>query len=1376
MNIKTICGLNCATAAVMLFDSANHAVALPTGFTVQNGVATFNINGQQLTVNAGNNAQINWSSFNIAGGERTVFNQPSPTSIVWNRVDDPNPSLIYGSIQANGVVVLLNQSGFYFGPNSFVSAAGLVVSTANCTPPQNFGGAWEFNGPPPLASIVNFGTIKVGDKGSVFLIADKIENHGDIEAPGGSIGFAAGQTVRLSERPDGRGMSMDVVLPKGAVNNYGNIVADGGVVALNAKVVNQDGLIQADSVRNKNGVIELVAADELSLGDHSKIFARGDNSAAGSAGGNVTLKSENIFRDTAPSSIVTTGGAHGGNGGNVEVSAPTVASIASAMDAHAQPGSTGGEFLLDPQTIVIGTSGNGAVPASGTVGAASPPGTLNLDISTAFANKKFSNIKLQATRSIKINDGTIWDLSGMTAGVTSGHLSLESAGDVTFGNNSLITDSGAWTLSVVAGVNFSTGAPVAGTGNIFLNGGNGRTLSGAVQMNSGDVNLLAGNNIVVGTGYVRTTGGGNINATSLGGSINTGTLAKGYQFQAPMDVSTANYIVDPGLGGISTAAGGNVNLTAAQDVTSFLPTQRTLGGDAGSGAFGSAPGDVTVNAGGNVYGHFVVADGTGIINAGADAGTSGKQLALSVIQGGWSVNAGDSIYLQEIRNPNGVFNALNSNATGGKPSPSEHLFDYSPDAYLTMIAANGIELSGASLPRNAGTFEKNLPEIFPGTLNLTAGAGGITMDRDITLFPSPLGSVQITTTAGGNFVGTSSSGLTSLTMSDSADAQYLKNSAFTGHAPVPVHLRNPTTAALNISGDMNGILFAPNEAAQITVGGNMNNSRLNGQNLFAGDKTSLNVTGDIMNRNEFTTITLAAAPDFSLLNNAYPANNNFAALQARINYDPNTKVLTFQGRMNSEEFTALTALTVVMRDASGNPILDASGNPVTTTVAIIDQVLGQQLYDATQDIPTTFGTGYFIGGGGEFNVTARSLDLGATSGIQSVGPINNFSLANYFDHGAAINVNLAGDLNMFSTTISSQNGGDVNVRAGGKVNVGSTTFAGNDAVARGIFSAAKADVNVIAGGDINVNGSRIAAYDGGNVTVESLHGNINAGIGGRGVVAVTEVFVDSAHQIKTYTPSIPGSGILATTFPPSADPELFPTSDNTVGNILVETPNGTVNASAGGIVQLPFSKNQAPDAVVQVLAGYEMRDGAGKAVTAANLAGGTAVKVSDGRDIDASGSGVIGSTVKLQSSGSILGVIFARNTIDISAQQNVNVTALAQGSITANAGGNISGTLIGVGGVSASGGSIDAALVSNAAVSGNTSGQKGTEAGTAANAASSAASASSGETAKNADKSGTEDDPKKKKGIALAQKVSRVTVFLPTLKKFSETTSKEPKL
>src|ERR1017187_9065421 len=177
-----------------------------------------------------------------------------------------------------------------------------------------------------------------------------------ISAPDGSIGIASGQTVLLSERPDGRGMSMQVTLPKGSVNNYGTIVAAGGTIAMNAKVVNQNGFIQANSVSDRNGVVELVASDQLNLGANSQILARGDDSAGGSAGGSVTLKSGNTFSDDVGSRIDVSGGSQGGNGGVVEISAPNVVSLNSSMEAVAQAGWNGGELFLDPVDIVLGTS------------------------------------------------------------------------------------------------------------------------------------------------------------------------------------------------------------------------------------------------------------------------------------------------------------------------------------------------------------------------------------------------------------------------------------------------------------------------------------------------------------------------------------------------------------------------------------------------------------------------------------------------------------------------------------------------------------------------------------------------------------------------------------------------------------------------------------------------------------------------------------------------------------------------------------------------------------------------------------------------------------------------------------------------------------
>ena len=171
-----------------------------------------------------------------------------------------------------------------------------------------------------------------------------------------------------------------------------------------------------------------------------------------------------------------------------------------------------------------------------------------------------------------------------------------------------------------------------------------------------------------------------------------------------------------------------------------------------------------------------------------------------------------------------------------------------------------------------------------------------------------------------------------------------------------------------------------------------------------------------------------------------------------------------------------------------------------------------------------------------------------------------------------------GDLDMFSSSIASWNGGNISVNASGDVNAGSSVFTVNTFGARGIYSTGGGDVSVVAGGDVNVNGSRIATYDGGNITVESLNGSINAGTGASVPVGVTGYYEDPVtHAVYSTSPQIPFSGILALTFPAGTAgsyPKSLP--DPVLGNILVEAPNGSINANAAGILQIAAEQFELP--------------------------------------------------------------------------------------------------------------------------------------------------------------------------------------------------------
>ena len=1312
-------------------------LAGPAGLTVTHGTASVVAGPGQLNITASANAFLNWQSFNLAPHETARFLQPDASAVVWNRINDANPSQIFGRIEANGIVVLMNASGFYFGPDAVVNAAGLVVSTAPVAPAESGSGLfWQFSGAPPQAAIVNYGVLNAGRGGPLFLVAEHIENHGTLAAPAGQVGLFAGRDLQVSERPDGRGLTARVQLPAGSIDNQGRILADAGTVALHAQVVNQDGLVQADSIRERNGVIELVATEAVNLGPGARLSAQGD-AAGPSDGGTIRIKSDGSFHDASSAVVSVAGGASGGNGGWVEVSAPVLPAIHSHVLGTAGPGGQGGRLVIDPQDITLGNSGTGSAPG-GSVDAGSPPatGALTLDVNTAFVG--FSEIDLQATRNLTLAAGVTWDLGASTGlGDVPGRLRLEAGNNLTIANNATLVAPGDWSVTLEAGRDFATRDGLKpGVGSITFSG------TGSLQTERGDVTLRAGNHVTVNSGFVRTTGGGDIDVTAVAGTINTGSKAAGFRFLP------TGYAVDPDLGGISTAAGGNVSLTAGTDVLSYLPVAGGVQSDAGSGAFGEAPGNVSIKAGRDVAGHFVLRHGTGTIEAGRNAGTGSRLLALSLVDGGWSVQAAADILLQEVRNPNGIFNNL-----GFGNAPTRHGFDYAPDAFVQLSAGNAVELRGTALPRYSDAFEQGITPIYPGRLDIAAGAGGISLGNDVTLFPTPQGNLTLNTIDGGDLVGTKAGTLTQLILSDSGKSQYRAFGDFglADHAATPVHRDDPEPVRLTIAGDVRGLLLGSAKRAEITVGGDFVNSRFDGQNLNPGDVTRLDVTGDIVNRNEFTTVTLDAPPQFDLLELAYPPlGGAVAGVQNQFTYQPGTRELTFQGRMTGEQLQALLTLQVRTFDANGAPILDAQGEPVTRPAAFVSPSALQQLYAASQDVPLNPDSGYRLGGGGEFAIHARNLDLGATVGIVAQGPRANPALAARFLTGADIRVDVDGDLSMFSSRIATLNGGNIRIDAGGDIQVGSRTFTPGDAVARGIYSAGAGNVSVEAGGDINVNGSRIATYDGGNLTVRSRTGNVDAGNGGNGAVTVEKILVDPVSRaVLTYAPTIPGSGLLSTTFPPSLDP-AFPASVAPVGNILVETPRGDIRANAGGVVQLPLNGVNAADATVILRAGT--RDAAGNVVYAGS--------------IDASGSGVIGSRVQLEASGEIKGFVLARNDLDLIARDNVNVTALAQGNVNINAGGNVSGTVIGLGGLSANATSVDAALLSqNVSTRGEvTSTQVGFAQGTAATGAAQSlqadAPARANSTARNAFV--TDDPEPKRTGPRLARTTGRVTVLLPS--------------
>ncbi|HWX20851.1 MAG TPA: filamentous hemagglutinin N-terminal domain-containing protein [Candidatus Binatia bacterium] len=1431
--------LLCASLCLAFVQSS----ANPLGGTVSQGAASFKSHGPQLTIHTSDRAFINWSSFNIGVGETTSFIQPSSSSIVWNQIHDSNPSQILGNLNANGYVILQNQSGFYIGGQASITAHGLLLTTAPIPMPDLIsGGAWQFSAPPPTAKIINYGQLSTDKGGSAFLIAHDIENHGTISANEGSLGLFAGKDVLISERPDGRGLSAQVTLPEGSVDNTGKLIADAGTIALRAQVVNQGGVVQANSVREVNGAIQLVASDAINLGAGSQILAKGDEQGL-SPGGTVLIKSAGSFSDQATASIDISGGAQGGNGGQVEISAPRMSAIHSRIDGQAAEGFLGGKLLIDPDNILLANSGD-AAPSSGVVNPGDPPSqgspdTLTLDV-TSFS-PSLSQITLQATKNIKLSAGTVWTLAdpGVAAKLT-----LSAGNNITFDDGSAIQAGNNWSVNLVAGtlLNSASGRQ-AGSDGVYLNG------SSYIQTQNGHIGLWAANEVLVDSGDpstvgnngIRTLAGGSIDVTALYGDVNSGGNPQGYLFGQR---AKPYYGVSQTLGGISTAAGGDVTITAGGNVTSYLPEQNDYLNakfDGGSGAFGPQPGNVTIAAGGNVSGHYVVANGIGEISAGGDAGapTASGGFALSLVKGTWSVSAPNgSIYVQDIRNPNGIFNDNTKPGYAGY-----HYFDYDPSASVLLQAANTVEITGAGAPHTTTSAPNTpIPFLFPPSLQVIAGSGGFVLGADVILFPSPSGDLRITTHNGGNFQSFQDPNdpvdliVHSLEMSDSAARQWdpSGNSSFgtflrDDNAPTPPELDNPNPVEISVSGSMNNVTVRTTKATHVTVGGDMFNAGLLGENLGPGDVTSINVAGKISYPPIYSFQQLGesivgadlrnpSAWDgiFSLLvdpvrvaaldvpGNASPADLTAYADSVRLSlaanhtlsggflfdpnanpgfvYDRSTGQLGFQFRMNQTIRSVLEGpLETIKLDDFGRPMIqhglaNLGQDPTkfyfaTTTLNFVAPAEIEALYNkslsAVQD-DQHLSPGFQIGGPGRFTVNAASMDLGSSHGIISWG-IGNGGQSGALDYGtlagvtpaekgASVLVTVADDLNLLTSTIASIDGGKVSVHS----QAGAVTLSLGDfslipsvvgAVCYGIFTSGDSSVEVGAEKDINVGGARIAAFNGGNVFVESDRGNVNAGNGANSTLVVPVIYRDPASGLLISStiqdPRPYGSGILAIS---TINKYQAPGSSGLPGDIIVNTPQGDIVSTLGGVQQFALNGSIAGGPTITLTAGTAASAGS------PGFAG----------NVDLGQGGVIGGTINITAQGNIKGLIVSHQNSTINAAQGFSGTLLSGGLANVSAGaGAISGTIIGIGGVNASGGAgVTAALLGQNVSIGGGAAQStlGTTASATATSTAAAGQANTVAQQEVGTKTTSQDDEdKKKNGLrpSLVRRVGRVTVILP---------------
>ena len=1191
------------------------AYALPTGVDVQFGQATFQTIGNNLSINQGTKQLIaNWQSFGIAANESVQLLQPNQ-GVALFRVVGSEASQIYGSLSTTGSLFLINTNGVLFGQGAQVDVGSLVATSMNISNADFLNGHYQFNAYGSTGSVINQGVIKASDGGYIVLLGNEVKNSGTLTANNGSVIMGSAQSAMLDFYGNGlvkarlSGNALNAL-----VEQTGTIQADGGAVQLatnsRSSAVNVSGLVQANSLVERNGVIRLEGGDNAKVSVNGTLNAAGNQTgskggtievtgeqvalfkgakldASGDAGGGNVLvggdyqgknaevyNSRTTYVDKDASinvdaknvgnggkaivwadeiaryygSISAKGGANRGNGGFVEVSGKRLLNFLGKVDLSATNG-VGGSLLLDPLNITL------TATDTNTTGFTSPG-----DITEAFADDA------GLTSTFRVNAGG--SFAGIAAGST---ITLQATNNITVSSAfNLATATGSANNSLVLqannNINVNAAVTTTGTGAITMN---------ADADNSGTGNLAIGANITSQAGGITLTGA---TITRSAGNIAATGAANG------------------NAGNISIAGTGTVNLGAA--------TIAASGGTASAGNVGRNAGLITISGAG--------VTATGAITASGSNGNGANRIGGNA--GSVTINSTNGISTGAITSSGG--NAGTGVANGGNAGTIT----------LTNNTAGNIA-TGALTARTGSAIGTGVGGVI-GAINVANNASG-------TLTTGALSTAGANNGNGGVINLTTASGnITTTTISSSG------GTALTGNAG-----RNAGAININSGGTVNTTTVAASGSAGVGTsqnGGNAANITITGKggvtttsvtasggnasatNGNAGNAGAINISNNTSGNIVTTSLTARNG-------NAAGTGNGGAAGSVVVNNTAatgslNTGNISTQGGTkgvggNVNVASVGNLLTGTITTSAGATV---TGNAGRNAGAVIISSAGNTTVGAIAATGSAgVGTNQNGGNGG-----AVSLDAGSGSTITMAnvtttgGNRTGTGIA-----GAGGNLNVADAALLSANTTITTTGGSAGVGTGGAVNFAGTVDSSGANRALTINSNAATTFggalgNTLALTSLTTNATGTTAINGGAVTTtgaQTYNDNVTLG-------ALTTLTTTNSNVTFAAASSVVNTGGNALTIAVGTGAVSATNAANNFANLAITAGSanirdanaivlGATNVSGNYTLQTAGAVTQS--AAVTVGGTTSITAGAANNVTLNNAANNfNAVAIVSGRDVN----------------------------------------------------------------------------------------------------------------------------------------------------------------
>jgi len=659
--------------------------------------------------------------------------------------------------------------------------------------------------------------------------------------------------------------------------------------------------------------------------------------------------------------------------------------------------------------------------------------------------------------------------------------------------------------------------------------------------------------------------------------------------------------------GIGALGGGNVNVRVGGNLGGVSIVIPTTGKAVGEGLldpvqlpngvpfFVGEDYDIQIDGGGRLDldvggdilgGVFHVGRGMARLRAGGSLrGASATAVApvLALGDAAFDVQVRGDLQLETVLNPSVIRSlrqALGTDIEG-------YFFSYGDASSVRLASLTGdvtlrnrlLQLTSAySLP---SSIDQRGLIVYPGSIELLSYSGDIRMQREMTVFPTARGSVNLY--AAGDIVGSDGAILAQSDAdrqllprigSPTLDAEEIRIALLrlrpTGsliHAAIPVHRSDPVPNVIAAGGSVRSANTDPfaiylSKFSRVLAGQDIQAVSLRLQHAGPADVSVVAAGGDILQPT-------VRAPNGRLI-----SDNKVIEVAG-----PGRLELLAGGSIDLG-----TSAGILSIGDTGNAVLDDAGAAVTLLVglgregaafgAFADRYLAP-LGDYADELAAylqNFVVDLSLTPLQTFkrlaNVDQRPflLDVFFTE-LRESGIAATTGVVDGFERGFEAIRTLfpsdlyRGDLTSLFSRIATIDGGDITLLVpGGLVNAG---VASASAIVKtpeqlGIVVQREGDLAGFVDGDFIVNQSRVFALDGGDITIWSSRGDIDAGRGAKTALSVPPPRVSfdaDGNVIVEFPPAIAGSGIRAAVSTPGREP----------GDVFLFAPAGVVNAGDAGI-------------------------------------------------------------------------------------------------------------------------------------------------------------------------------------------------------------------